>query len=185
MVDKTVNSGFSPKFREAMIRKLAAPGGPSAGALSEKVGVSQSTLSRWLREAGTVPHVTKKTKTRKQRPSSAITVDAEPPRTPRRPQDWSPEEKMRVLREAEGLKNDELGALLRREGLHETHIQLWRRDALDGLGGRRQRTGEQKRVRELERELRRKEKALAEAAALLVLQKKTRALWGDEGENTP
>lgn len=43
---------------------------------------------------------------------------------------------------------------------------------------------ESRRVRELERELRRKDKALAEAAALLVLQKKVQALWGDGDDDT-
>lgn len=38
---------------------------------------------------------------------------------------------------------------------------------------------EQKQVKKLERELVRKDKALAEAAALLVLTKKVRAIWGD------
>jgi hypothetical protein len=53
-------------------------------------------------------------------------------------------------------------------------------------GGARQRgnSAEAKRVKELERELRRKEKALAEAAALLVLRKKANALWGDEDAST-
>jgi transposase len=41
-----------------------------------------------------------------------------------------------------------------------------------------------KRIKKLERELRRKEKALAEAAALLVLQKKVQAIWGDEDDDT-
>jgi hypothetical protein len=39
---------------------------------------------------------------------------------------------------------------------------------------------DKKRIQELERELNRKEKALAEAAALLVLRKKAQAIWGDE-----
>ncbi len=39
-------------------------------------------------------------------------------------------------------------------------------------------------MRELERQLRRKDKALAEAAALLVLQKKAQALWGDADDDT-
>ena len=38
---------------------------------------------------------------------------------------------------------------------------------------------EKKRIKALERDLRRKEKALAEAAALLVLRKKAEAIWGD------
>jgi hypothetical protein len=44
--------------------------------------------------------------------------------------------------------------------------------------------GEQARIKELERELRRKEAALAETAALLVLRKKAVALWGEEGGDT-
>ena len=43
---------------------------------------------------------------------------------------------------------------------------------------------DRRRIKELERELRRKDKALAEAAALLVLQKKVRALWGDGDDDT-
>ena len=39
-------------------------------------------------------------------------------------------------------------------------------------------------MRELEKQLRRKDKALAEAAALLVLQKKAQAIWGDEDDDT-
>ena len=41
---------------------------------------------------------------------------------------------------------------------------------------------DERRIQELERELREKEKALAETAALLVLRKKARAIWG-EGED--
>ena len=56
--------------------------------------------------------------------------------------------------------------------------------ALAALGGSRARTKEQQRIRELERELNRKDKALAETAALLVLAKKVHALWGDEDDDT-
>lgn len=95
---------------------------------------------------------------------------------------------MRVLREAEGLAGEELGALLRREGLHQSQLDQWRQAvdeaAMSALGGRKQRSAEQKRIRNLEREVKRKDKALAEAAALLVLQKKVRALWVDEDDDT-
>jgi hypothetical protein len=46
------------------------------------------------------------------------------------------------------------------------------------------RSPEARRVEQLERELHRKDKALAEAAALLVLQEKVQALWGDEDDDT-
>ena len=110
------------------------------------------------------------------------------PRAGRRPEDITPEEKLRLVQQAGRLDGAELGAFLRREGVHEADLAEWRTQAneaaLAALSGRRQRTTEQKRVRKLENELRRKEKALAEAAALLVLAKKARALWPDEDDDT-
>jgi len=61
---------------------------------------------------------------------------------------------------------------------------------LGGLGKRSnaekpsRRNPDVKRIRSLEKELRRKDKALAETAALLVLKKKVQEIWGDEDENT-
>jgi hypothetical protein len=84
----------------------------------------------------------------------------------------------------------ELGEFLRRRGLHEDQLRQWQETAdagaLESLRGRKPagKSAETKRVKELERELRRKEKALAEAAALLVLRKKAEALWGDEDAST-
>jgi hypothetical protein len=91
-----------------------------------------------------------------------------------------------VLAEADGLSNDELGELLRREGLHEADLAEWRRATLAALGSvEKTPSGSQaRRVRELEKELRRKDRALAETAALLVLQKKAQELWGDEDDDT-
>jgi transposase len=106
------------------------------------------------------------------------------PQAPKRPEDWSAEERLRAVVESSRLTEDELGAFLRREGLHETTLRQWRASALEGLGPQRSTRTEQKRVQELEKELRRKDKALAEAAALLVLQKKVRAIWGDGDDDT-
>ena len=110
-----------------------------------------------------------------------------PERGPRRPGEWKPEEKLQILAEATGLAGDALGALLRREGLHEADLAEWRRAALAGLAPSAKSpssSGDAKRVRELERELLRKDKALAETAALLVLKKKVQEYWGDEDEST-
>ena len=168
---------YSNEFKESMIQKLLLPGGPSARALAETSGVAQATLSRWLREAASVALVANDTD---KKP---------PPREARRPEDWSPDERLRVVRETAGLTGAELGTYLRREGLHEATVSDWRRQAdagaLGALGGSRTLTKEQKRIRELERELTRKDKALAETAALLVLAKKVHALWGDEDDDTP
>jgi transposase len=100
-------------------------------------------------------------------------------------------EKLRVLSEAERMSEDELGAFLRREGLHREQLEQWRVAAAEALGqpakrsrAKRGPSPEQKRSRELERQLRHKEKALAEAAALLVLKKKFETLFGDEDDDT-
>jgi transposase len=158
-----------------MIRKMAGPGGVSANSLARDVGIPQSTLSRWLKAAGTVGGLSIVPPAERREQVMA----------PRRPRDWPPEEKLNAVFEAQSLSEDELGAFLRRKGLHEAQLQEWRTIILSGLQGNSQRTvakpstGEVRRIRELEKELERKDKALAETAALLVLQKKVRALWGD------
>lgn len=159
-----------------MVIKLASPRGPSVHELAAKVGVYHGTLSRWVREAGTLRATMKHD-------------DEAGDRFPRsrRPVDFSPEEKLRVVRDAFGLEGAELGALLRREGIHEADLGEWRQNADQGalaaLSGRRQRSADQKRMRKLESELKRKDRALAEAAALLVLSKKVQALWGDHEDD--
>jgi transposase len=162
---------YPPEFRAELVRKMIMPRGPSVGELSAKSGVHKSTLSRWLHEATTV----RTTMAKDDTPAA--------PARARRPEDVPPEDKLRIVREAAALTGTELGAYLRREGVHEADVARWRDEALAALSGRRQRTSEQKRIRSLEAELRRKEKALAEAAALLVLAKKARALWGDSEES--
>jgi hypothetical protein len=91
------------------------------------------------------------------------------------------------VQESASLDETALGAFLRREGVHHADLTSWRAQvaeaALGALAGKRQRTGEQKRLRQLEAELRRKDRALAETAALLVLSKKMQALWGDNEDD--
>ena len=166
---------YSEKFKSRLVAKMVGPQAMSASALSGEVGISQPTLSRWLREAHTVPAMPKRTSRSKEGTHA------------QRPQDWSPEKKLRVVVEASGLTEEELGAFLRKEGLHQAQLNEWLATARSSLAvrkGRKKVSAESKRIRELERELRRKEKALAETAALLVLQKKVRAIWGDEDDAT-
>jgi transposase-like protein len=156
---------YPDAFKAQMVKKLATPDGPSASTLSQEVGVSQSTLSKWLRKADTVSGMKSQDKTR-------------------RPQDWPPAEKLEVVVEAAGLSPEELGSLVRRKGIHRTHLEQWHRQMLAGLAGGKKKPLEARRIRELEKELNRKDKALAEAAALLVLKKKVQAIWGDEDTTT-
>ena len=73
----------------------------------------------------------------------------------------------------------QIGSFLRSKGLHQTHREQWRLQMLKGLQNNltskkaKKRNSDSKRIRSLEKELNRKEKAPAETAALLVLKKKS------------
>ena len=110
----------------------------------------------------------------------------------RRPQQWTAEDKLRIVLAAAQLSESQLGEFLRREGLHTAQLEEWRQvalaaaqNALAGIKRAPKHSSDAKKIRELERDLDRKNKALAEVTALLALQKKVRALWGDEDESTP
>jgi len=113
------------------------------------------------------------------------------PADPSNPENWSGENKLAVVIETAALNEQELAEYCRRKGLYPEQIQRWREAAAGGNDDtqrlspaeRRELQAERKKTRQLEKELRRKDKALAEAAALLVLQKKARAIWGDDGDD--
>jgi transposase len=163
---------YTEAFKAKMVRQMLGPRARSASSLSSETGVSQPTLSRWLLSAQSTLGAMAK-------PQGKTTTSSA-----RRAEDWPPEERLRVVVESSHLEDEELGAFLRAEGLHEATLRAWRSAALEGLGPLRPARGDQKRVRELEKELRRKDKALAEAAALLILQKKVQHLWGDGDDDT-
>lgn len=96
---------------------------------------------------------------------------------------WSSAEKFAVVLETASMNEAERAQYARRKGLYVEQIAAWTaacRDANGALVERPENRADKKRIQELERELNRKEKALAEAAALLVLRKKAQAIWGDE-----
>ena len=155
---------YSEAFKRDVVRKMLPPNGRSASAVAAELGLGQPTVSRWLRQARTMGVMNTAAKK------------------------WTGAEKLRAVVEASGLEDIALGAFLRREGLHEARLKEWRAEAEAALGGatkgRRKASEESKRVKELERELRRKDKALAEASAILVLKKKAAAIGGDEDDDT-
>lgn len=169
---------YTDSFKAKMVQRLSAPNAISAIKLSKEVGVSQSQLSRWLQLARTVDPMTK------ERPSDRPVQAGSSTRPV--------EEKIRIVMAAAALGADELGAFLRREGVHAAELEQWReavaegaKSALEGGGTRASSRGaDTKRIKELERELRRKDRALAETAALLVLQKKVHDIWGDGDDGT-
>jgi transposase-like protein len=149
--------------------------GISAGALNREVGIAQSTLSKWARDARKLSSMNNKNK----------------PNHPKSPRQWTAEEKLNVVQEAASISNEDLGAFLRSKGLHEAQLKEWLALAKEALAAPKKKksgkknTSETKKIKQLERELRRKEKALAEMAALITLQKKMKEIWGDEDDDTP
>jgi transposase len=157
--DDDVTRPFSLAYKQKMLDRLTGKDAVSARQLSLETGLRQQTLSRWLQDA--------------------YSLSVMPPKRPTRR--WSIDEKIRILAKAGRLTGAELTDLLEREGLLLAEYEQWRL-ALAEEG--RAALATTKRMRALERELARKEKALAEAAALLVLKKKVNRLWAAEDDGT-
>ena len=152
---------YSEAFKRKMVQRLIGKNAVSATQLAQETGVRQQNLSRWLQEARSLPRV-----------------------APERPKQrtWTVAEKARIVADAANLDGDSLSAFLQAEGVKLADLERWRL-ALDDR--ETSSTAMTKRVRALERELARKEKALAEAAALLVLKKKVEDLYPeDEDDDT-
>lgn len=167
---------YTEGFKANLVRRMACPNGISATALAREVGVPQQSLSRWLREASAV----------NQPDNSSITAESQMP--PKRPQDRSAEEKLKIVIEAAIVPEEQLGAFLRRNGIHEAQLREWRCMMLSGLQKpprpSSKNSEETRKIHQLEKELQRKEKALAEAAAIIILKKKVQSIWGGEDEPT-
>jgi transposase-like protein len=174
---------YPDMFKIAMVQKMTGPDALSASALSKQVDVPQATLSKWLRMAGVVSTYGYPNGAYEYTKMAKI-------KSPKRPADWSAEEKLKVVMDAALLDPEQLGAFLREKGLHQVHLEQWRVQMLEGLknGFSKKHAIEKKadanRIRSLEKELHRKDKALAETAALLVLKKKVQQIWGDEEDPT-
>ncbi len=173
---------YSDMFKRKMVQRMSGPEPISATVLAKQVDVPQTTLSKWLRLAGT-----KATYVFPNDPNRFVQVNS---MKPRRSEEWPAEEKLKTVLEAQGLSDEQLGVFLRQKGLHEAHLQRWRQQMIQGLQLKppakkpQSQLGDLKRIRALEHELRRKDKALAETAALLVLKKKVLEIWGDADETT-
>ena len=174
---------YSEAFKRKMVQKMTGPDAISATALSKQVDVSQTSLSTWLKNASIDP-------VNSFFNHSSI-LDADDPRqtmAKKRPEDWSSEDKLKTVLEAASIPDEQLGDYLRKKGIHETHLQQWRVQMLNGLDKLappkkpKRSNADIKKIRSLEKELKRKDKALAETAALLVLKKKVQEIWGDEDD---
>tara|TARA_R110002072_G_C7825364_1_gene523712 strand:- start:462 stop:950 length:489 start_codon:yes stop_codon:yes gene_type:complete len=153
---------YPAAFKERCLARLEGPEGVSVKDLVKETGVSQFTLYDWVRKSREAPFMARSSSYNKGKK-------------------WSLDEQVRILAAARELSDAELGPYLRKEGVHPDLLEAWQ----NALQGSRVDPTSQKQIRSLERNLRRKEKALAEAAALLLLQKKAQAIWGGGEGDTP
>jgi len=161
---------YSEEFKEKIVQKMMPPNSQSVAQISRDTGVCEPTLYTW----------------KKQYQKEGVAVPADPSN----PENWSGEDKLLVVIETAALNEQELSEYCRKKGLYADQIVRWKEGAIAGneaqerlsKAERRELQQLKKRSRKTEKELRRKEKALAEAAALLVLEKKVQAIWGDGGE---
>lgn len=160
-----MKSTYTEAFVEQALVKLFSRGERSIQSVADELNVSYHTLKNWMK--------------RKTKGNSSGLVNKE-----KRPQDWRAEEQLVALHESHGLSGEALHAWCRERGLFAHHLTGWKdafcADGKEAAPVVRELGLLKGEVQQLKRELVRKEKALAEAAALLILQKKFRALWEDE-----
>jgi len=155
----------SEAFIEQALVKVFSRGARSIVSVAQDLNVNHHTLRYWMKNKS----VTKR--------SDSVTQE-------KRPQDWTAAEQLVALHETHTLSGEALNAWCRERGIFAHHLTSWKtafctsgKEATPGNREMRVLTDENAK---LKRELVRKEKALAEAAALLILQKKFRALWEEE-----
>ena len=158
---------YSEERKEAVLAKLLPPHNRTIAELAEEEGISTATLYNWRRQA---------------REKGRLL-----PQGSKEPEGWSTRDKFNAVLETASLNESELAEYCRQRGLYPEQIRRWR-SACEGANDqadaaeRQQHEAvktEKARSRQLERELKRKEAALAETAALLTLRKKADAIWGD------
>jgi transposase-like protein len=158
---------YTIEFKKAAIQKYLSRGNRTVGEILNEIGISSPTLYQWRSELANVGSMKNNSK----------------------PHSRPAKEKIKLLVEYDLLPVDKKGEFLRKNGLHEEHLKGWRtqiEEALSSKNAKADRTelvAEQKKIKQLEKELRRKEKALAEASALLILKKKADLIWGTEEED--
>ena len=162
---------YSQAFKEQIVQKMVSPEGPTLANLSRETGISGPSLRAWKRQFQQSGEV-----------SATPTLG---------PESWSGQDKLMVLVETASLNEVERAEYCRKKGLYVEQLTRWTAHAIKGFAPsdslaqseRQQLKKLKKQCREAEKEITRKEKALAEAAALLILKKKAQHLWGDDEDS--
>jgi len=153
----------SVQFKEAILNKLSQSG-LSVRKFAQQEGINLSTLYSWQKQFNTSGFSVSKVSSSDK---------------------WSSEAKFAAVLETSTLSEIELSEYCRKKGLYPEQIKAWKQTCMEANTAQATKKtkvaptqkSDKKRIKELERELNRKEKALAETAALLVLRKKFNAYW--------
>lgn len=154
----------SQEFKKSIVQKVTTPGGPSIMQLSEKTGIPHVSIRNWIKIYANNDSM-KKSK------------------------EWTPEEKLKVISQTFSMSENELGEFLRANGLHSTDVEEWKQVFYSAQRpvGRPKLDPELVALRaekkELSHNLRRKDKALAEMSARVILLKKSHLLFGVNEED--
>ena len=152
--------------KTSLIERMLPPQNARVPQISKETGIPKDTLYGWRRQA---------LRARGLSPTPAGGGER-----------WSTEEKFAMVVETAALSEAERGEYCRKRGVYPEQLQTWCRACEQANAGqaaprpKRDAQADKRRIEALERELQRKEKALAEAAALLVLRKKAAAIWGKD-----
>ena len=163
-------TSYTREFKTSVLKRLEEPTKDTISSLSDELGVPRTTIYQWVKKSET----DKKKSSINHKPTSK----------------WTSEDKFHVVIETASLNETELAEYCRRKGIYVDEVKIWRDQCLkanqaileDPKELRDSLKEEKDKVKSLEKELRVKEKALAETAALLVLRKKANAIWGDPEE---
>jgi transposase len=154
---------YSEELKSNIIARMLAPQNASVPALAQETGIPKDTLYGWRLQA--------------RGRGGAL------PNQARQGGGFSNEEKFAIVLETASFNELELGEYCRRKGIYPEQIAAWKRDFVQGSSPAASKTErdqlqqQAKTIKQLQSELHRKDRALAEAAALLVLEKKVQALW--------
>jgi transposase-like protein len=165
---------YSEAVKADVRRRMSPPQRQSVAQISTELGIHVVTLYNWRKAWRLQGEVV--------------------PASEKDPEGWGATDKFTVVLETAGLNATELSAYCRERGLYPEQVERWRQASQDANEKpvltlkeqkelERLRAQDQKEIKRLKQELRRKEKALAEAAALLIASKKIQAFWGEDGDD--
>jgi len=173
---------MSPRFtqafkKQAVEKALNRQNNTTLKEVADSLGVGLSSLSRWTHQA------------QNQELESISSNKVSNMKKEKRPQDWTLEERLNIIISCAALNEEALSEHCREKGVYPHHVAQWKLDFASGTQSDNKPVSrnEVKTLKHenkaLKKELNRKDKALAETAALLVLQKKVNEIWGS-GEDS-